>query len=325
MESCCIALSSEEAQVLSAITQNITVSSLDDPMLFALQAARASSQIPQRIQTILQNYKEHGSPTGFLLISGVPVDDDAIGQTPLNNTLHMGCRTALAKIQAVFNEYLGEMIAYEAEGFGQLFQDMVPNQALSTSQTSLGSKVELEIHTEQAFSKLRPDFVSLSCLRGDPAANTCTLHVKQILSQLTHEQQQLLRQPLWNIGIDMSFKMNGHEFMDGDVRGPMPIVYGPAEDPFLVFDQDLMVGINTEAHELRKVLVDIYHKHRYEHCLSAGEIIIVDNNRAVHGRSPFTPKFDGTDRFIIRSFVVSDLERSTYARGGTRMIAAHYS
>ena len=33
-----------------------------------------------------------------------------------------------------------------------------------------GSGVELELHTEQAFSKLRPDVLSLACLRGNPKA-----------------------------------------------------------------------------------------------------------------------------------------------------------
>ena len=41
--------------------------------------------------------------------------------------------------------------------------------------------------------------------------------------------------------------------------------------------------------------------------LEAGDLLIVDNTVAVHGRSPFTPRFDGTDRWLQRSFVMSDL------------------
>ena len=59
------------------------------------------------------------------------------------------------------------MVSYEAEGNGRLFQDMVPNKELALSQTSLGSKKELELHTEQAFSEMRPDYLSLACLKGD--------------------------------------------------------------------------------------------------------------------------------------------------------------
>ena len=52
----------------------------------------------------------------------------------------------------------------------------------------------------------------------------------------------------------------------------------------------------------------------------------VDNVRAVHGRSPFAPRFDGQDRFIIRSFAIRDLVRTRYARpAGTRTHSAEYS
>ena len=56
------------------------------------------------------------------------------------------------------------------------------------------------------------------------------------------------------------------------------------------------------------------------------EIILIDNNRAVHGRSPFFPKYDGNDRFLVRCFATFDLEKSAYARlDGERTIAAIYS
>ena len=51
-----------------------------------------------------------------------------------------------------------------------------------------------------------------------------------------------------------------------------------------------------------------------------------DNNRAVHGRSSFSPKYDGNDRFLIRCFSTFDLEKSAYARPNNgRMISAIYS
>jgi L-asparagine oxygenase len=73
-------------------------------------------------------------------------------------------------------------------------------------------------------------------------------------------------------------------------------------------------------------IVDIYYKQRIEHNLQPGEIILIDNNRAVHGRSPFFPKFDGNDRFLIRCFSTFDYEKSIYARSEScRVISAIYS
>ena len=88
-------------------------------------------------------------------------------------------------MQAIVNSMLGDMVAYEAEGAGRLFQDMVPNPELATRQQSQSSKVELECHTEQAFSRLCPDWISLGCLRGDASAATYSMSVRTLLDALS--------------------------------------------------------------------------------------------------------------------------------------------
>lgn len=228
---------------------------------------------------------------------------------------------------------LGQMIAYEAEGGGQLFQDTVPDKSMANNQSSIGSHTELEIHTEQAFSKLRPDFLSLACLRGDPEALTYVLPLQAILENLSNEEIDLLKQPLWTTSVDLSFRLYGLEFIEGDIRGPMPILSRRAEGlvfdkhPLgLVFDQDLMRGIDILSQKMIDKIVDIYYKHRIAHNLQPGEIIFIDNRTALHGRSPFFPRYDGNDRFLTRCFATLDYDRSEYARmKGSRTIAAIYS
>jgi hypothetical protein len=186
--------------------------------------------------------------------------------------------------------------------------------------------VELEIHTEQAFSKLRPDILSLSCLRGDPNAFTHIFPVQFIIDNMDERELGLLRQPLWITSVDMSFKLNNYDFIDGDVRGPFPILYGNEDDPKLLFDQDLMTGINEQANVLLTKIVDIYYATKLKHNLKPGEIIFIDNHRAVHGRSSFSPKYNGRDRFLIRCFISFHYEKFQYARiEGTRTYAAIYS
>ena len=319
-----IHLDPREASALQELILGVTASPVAAPDDFIAQAREAARDVPERLRTAIERFGEHGSPTGFLLISGIPVDDSSIPPTPPSNASHAGSRTDLARIQAILNQTVGEMIAYEAEGGGKLFQDMAPNSALSKTQTSLGSDVALEIHTEQAFSELRPDVLSLACLRGDAMAKTYTLHVRQILDHVTEREAALLRLPLWTIGVDASFVMSGLLNGNSDMRGPMPILEGSDEDPTLVFDQDLMRSVDDAGEELRAKLVSLYYEHRHEHVLSPGDIMFVDNRRAVHGRSAFRPKFDGSDRFIVRSFVVHDYARSEHARIG-RTVQASFS
>jgi L-asparagine oxygenase len=77
---------------------------------------------------------------------------------------------------------------------------------------------------------------------------------------------------------------------------------------------------------MRQRIVGLYAELRVSHTLSRGELLIVDNRRALHGHAPFAARFDGSDRFLVRSFVVRDLAVSRHARPGNgRVVAAELS
>ncbi len=316
--------SSERERLIELAGELLTVSPTDSPELFCRQAHRAARRLPDRLEELLTDFAGRGSETGTMLLDGLAVEQPP--PTPPDNRSHLGESTLLARVQAIVNHACGEMVAYEAEGHGRLYQDMVPNRALAQSQTSLGSRVELELHTEQAFSKLRPDVLCLACLRGHPDAQTYVLPAHALLEHLNPFERKLLRQPLWMTGVDGSFKQDGHEFIEGDERGPLAIVGGAEDDPTIVFDQDLMRGVDEQAQAMIARIVEVYRAERRSVTLRPGQILLLDNVRAVHGRSPFKPNFDGSDRFIIRSFAIRDLVRTRYARPGNgRVIAAEYS
>jgi len=87
-----------------------------------------------------------------------------------------------------------------------------------------------------------------------------------------------------------------------------------------------MFGINDSAQQLVGKIVEIYYRYRNKHNLKPGEIILIDNRHAVHGRSSFYPKYDGRDRFLIRCFSVFDYNYTAYARyNDSRIVSAIYS
>jgi L-asparagine oxygenase len=319
-----IILSEKNIQFLKLLASKITEIPSIEPELYCKQAKELSEYLPTHIKESLMHFSEFGSNKGFLLINNISLDDTEIPDTPNGNTFKIGEQTILSKIQAILTSYVGEMIAYEAEGYGRLFQDVVPIYSMATNQTSLGSRIELENHTEQCFSKLRPDILSLACLRGDENAFTYIMPVQTVIRNLTDEEIKYLREPNWTTGVDLSFKMNGNEFIDGDIRGPFPIISGSMEDPHFLFDQDLMKGINEESQQMVSKIIEIYKANREIHNLKPGEIVLIDNRRAVHGRSAFLPKYNGTDRFLIRCFATFDYKKSEYARE-QRTVKAIYS
>jgi len=325
----------DELQFLKDIesdTQIRNIDPIESPELFCKEVKRLSLyKIPPRIQDIFTDFSRNGNKDGVLLVRGLPIlykdEDYSSFYTPPINTESVGSTTLLARLQAVLMSLLGEMISYEAEGGGRLFQDLVPVKNMETKQTSYSSNIELEIHTEQAFSELRPDILSLACVRGDEKAMTYILPVERILENLhSNEDRLLLLQPMWEMGVDLSFQVNGHVFLQGMVRGPVPMIrhLDTFPRPLLTFDQDLMKGTTTESQKIIPKIVDIYHQHRTTYCLKSGDILFLDNRCAVHGRSSFQPIYDGLDRFLIRCFATTDYEKSRHAREG-RMVRAIYS
>ena len=308
----------EQLTILANRFQHVSPSTKEDDYISSVK--HFSSMLPVRIKQILNYFRSHGHEHGVLLIRNVP--NDMLVNTPKDNKEHIGETTILSRIQALFNEYIGHMVSYEAEGDGYLFQDMVPNKELSTTQTSLGSKVELELHTEQAFSDYRPDYLSLACIKGDENAYTYFLHVNQIVEELTDKETQYLEKKKWKIGVDMSFALNGCDFV---TRGPLSILNNRYDHYDLVFDQDLMIGETKTSSKMIDEIVTIYHNCRHGYVLQPGEILLLDNHKVVHGRSPFQPKFDGNDRFIIRSFIMKDLKKIEGKTNGKRSIKCEYS
>lgn len=324
---------------LIQIVETIQISPSDQPELYCKQMKELSNLLPENIKTELKNLLDNliSSLNPFIIFkfnNHLLNEHQNIPDTPPNNKHKTGEKTILAKIQALLVSFISNLVFYEAEGYGRIFQDIVPDITMKNEQSSVGSNKELEIHTEQAFSKLKPDFLSLACVRGDKSALTYILPLNTILRYLDGPAKKLIQTPLWKIGVDYSFELNGNEFIDGNERGPIPIININGEDtyaeqdPLLVFDQDLMIGITEEANDIIKKITNIYYEHRIQHCLQPGEIVIINNNKAVHGRSGFKPNYNGKDRFLIRCFGMTNenYQRTSYARTHDNvMFSAIYS
>jgi hypothetical protein len=159
----------------------------------------------------------------------------------------------------------------------------------------------------------------LLCLRGDPAAATTLASVHELLPHLDQRTIEVLRQPRFRTAVDESY-LHGAPNRLGP---PMPVLRGDPAWPSMVFDADLMVGTDAEADDALQRLGDAVAAHHGTVVLEAGDLLVVDNDVSVHGRTPFTPRFDGTDRWLQRTFVVSDLGPSSGERVG-RVITTRF-
>ena len=227
------------------------------------------------------------------MYKGVPTGK--VPETPSTNDCNVGATTEMRRHQEEIVRKFAPLVAYKEECNGAMFQDIVPVKSLAKLQTSTSSDQPLEIHTEQAFWEQRPTFISLACLRGDSNAVTYVLPLETLLQHLSAEDVEYLKKPMWVCRVDTSFILGGAK---NTLHGPMPIL----RESSIVFDQDLMSGIVPKADLLIRKIVDIYEQYRTSIVLEAGDVLVLDNRIFLHGRSKFTPRYDGTDRFLIRCF-----------------------
>jgi hypothetical protein len=143
--------------------------------------------------------------------------------------------------------------------------------------------------------------------------------VHELITQLPADVVETLFQPRFRTAVDESY-LDGRR---NALSALMPVFSGNAARPSMVFDADLMVGTDQQANDALRALSDTAARCHTSVALQSGDLLIVDNSTAVHGRTPFTPRFDGTDRWLQRSFVVADLAASAADRQG-RVITTHF-
>ena len=283
--------------------------SLEDEKFFTA-FRRAGRILPGAIYDAVTKFADNPPAAGALLLSGLPIGE--LPDTPTNprETADKSLRTEL--LLCAVARLLGQPVGYAPELSGKIVQDLVPTKNDRYRQVSTSSGSTLDWHTEAAFHPHRPRYLLLLCLRGDEEARTTLASIRVVLAHLEPHVVDTLRQPLFTTRADESY-VGARPTKTSRPRG---IISGPSGEEQFCFDADLMEGVNEEAEVALNSLLAAIREHHGSVCLVAGDLLIVDNNLAVHGRTPFTPRFDGKDRWLQRTFVVSDLSLSADDRSG---------
>ena len=203
-------------------------------------------------------------------------------------------------------QQLGAVAGYSGERDGRLVHDVAPSWAGRNSKTSEGAVVALGHHNEIAAAahRHRPGYICLLCVRSDHdhVAVTPTADVAAALRYLSEIQIALLRERLFATYAPASFG-------DSSVRVVHAIITGPAWAPEICFNSDRTSAITADAAAALDALAEAFTKPDVLRCtrLEPGDLMIINNYKAVHGRSPFTPRFDGCDRWLQRTYVFPSL------------------
>lgn len=280
-------------------------------------ARRAGRRLPDPIADAVLGFADRAPRSGALLIDSLPVG--TLPPTPAAPGARASHWMLSELILLSIARLLGQPVGYAPEHGGRIVQDIVPVAATADQQISTSSSCDLMFHTETAFHPFRPRYLLLSCLRGDRRAATTLMSIHDILDQLDEPSIELLYQPRFRLAVDTSF-LDGRPGRLGD---PVPVLSGTRAEPTFVFDADLMHGTDPEACAVLETVTGIIARQHSSVVLESGDLLIVDNNLAVHGRTSYRPRYDGRDRWLQRTFVVTDLAPSAAERNG-RVIATAF-
>lgn len=281
-----------------------------DSESFLRAAGYARRRLPAEIHDPLIDLADRSPRQGFLLLKNI--DIGFIPVTPSSPTAATGKDLQSEFVLLSIARCLGQPIGYSPEHNGSIVQNIVPVRGTEGTQISTSSGVELQFHTETAFHPFRPRYLLLLCLRGDPQAGTLVASVYDIVEHLSRGDRAVLRQNRFRTAVDASF-LNGKPSGLGSAQ---PILFGTNSDLTIIYDADLMVGIDSEAQDVLERLANAVRASTKSVVLDAGDLLVIDNNVTVHGRTPFKARFDGSDRWLQRTFVVSDLAPSASDRVG---------
>ena len=311
------------AHVTPAVIESPAWPSLDIPLAlidsspFLAATGHAARIMPAEVHDALVDFADHAPQSGAVVLRGLPVGE--LPLTPDSPTARVTKDPTSEFVLLAAARRLGQPVGYLPEHGGDLVQNLVPTRPNAHRQVSTSSGVDLMFHTEAAFHPHRPRYLLLLCLRGDDRAVTTLSSILEVLPLLPWRAVETLFQPRFRTAVDESY-LHGRQNVLG---APMPVLRGERHRPSMVFDADLMVDTDAEAEDSLRVLAEAVERHHTDFALQQGDLLVVDNYVAVHGRSSYEPRWDGHDRWLQRSMVVSDLAPSAGERDG-RVIVTHF-
>jgi Fe(II)/alpha-ketoglutarate-dependent arginine beta-hydroxylase len=330
MEPYFVDLRNDEKRIIHGLVAEVAAqfSDLEDGA-FLQQVDLCADELPRRLRQELI-YFRLTEPSAICVVRGWTVSGPELGNTPAHWRDRSSAASTLVHDLFFFlcAAVIGSPVAWASKHDGFLMHNVVPIAGDEHQQLSSGSYAELTWHTEDAFHPLRADYLGLLCLRNPDATKTTLGCVEDLPRELTRDP--IFFEPRFHILPDASrlhgtFRHAGRDLPERTAEiarahmtkmlsepDPMPVLFGESNRPYLRMDQHYSRSADGDKeaegrlHDLTRAISD----NLTGYALKPGEIIFVDNYRAVHGRKSFAPRHDGNDRWLRRLNIVRDLRKS---------------
>lgn len=281
--------------------------------VFLLMANSYAVQLPERVLMAVNRFRYRDDHNGTFLLRGFHIDDAQLGDTPSIVSREVDEYSALREgfMLMLMISLVGDAFGWSTQREGALINNVLPIRSHEGEQLSTGSSVDLDWHTEEAFHPYRADYLALMCLRNPDDVPTLVGSIQDI--SIDDVIKEVLFKPRFLFDVDKNFQ-NGMF----DNAAPEPVLFGDFNSPYVKIDPSFMQAVpgDEDAGRALQQITDAFKRSIYEMVLQQGDILFIDNYRVVHGRKAFSPRFDGTDRWLKRVNVTVDLRKSRALRKG---------
>ncbi|XYQ55415.1 TauD/TfdA family dioxygenase [Pectobacterium carotovorum] len=274
-----------------------------------------------KLEAIFQPYELPDTPTDFFPVPDV--EGTAIARV-----------TAIACLAAINSS----AVSYGSENGGELFVNLVvfPPGRGKFSDKSAG---KMSGHTDGVAFPLRghqdlendriapsPDFVCLSALRNPNLVPTTVMPLEHLMKKLSPEHIKELQKPQYIIGSQLTFrdgmvKILGEELEVDDAQ----LLFPMNENWWIRFSHSTTQPAEIDQQPAQEAMDAL--KSACADCimvipLKPGDIALVNNRIALHGRSEPGSEYGGQTRWLLRTYGldVSDILPKQWHEGSTFML-----
>lgn len=316
-----VALSRDESRTVGQMADELLAEHNGADWETLLRAShRLSHRLPASVLDAFYDMRV-GERCEAVIISNLPFNEEALGRTPPTHRAGRDFSVNVAEcLHLLLASALGDPIGFESQQEGNFLNHIIPiEEYRHIANASAGYLHDFDFHTEDAFHVFAPDFIGICCLRNREGAVTSLSSVRDCT--LTPAQKQLLRQPLFHMGVNAL-----HQNVPEAALSKRPILWGDPDDPYFRINghMNLDAVADGEARDAARHLLKELERQRHDLVLSSGDAVFIDNMRAAHGRKRYIPAADGYARWLCRIVVARDLRKSREHRKApaSRTIAA---
>ncbi|MFE1796468.1 TauD/TfdA family dioxygenase [Streptomyces sp. NPDC059517] len=295
-----VRLSAHSRQALHVLVDEIDSAPPSEETLYASMPTLIT-RLPAELAEKIVAFRESRTHDA-LLVRGLPLGAMASMPTPPDAYTASRAAQGFSAVGIAVLGILGTPFAYRGQQNGRLVNNISPmSTTANMSDVGTGSHRPFDLHSEDAFMLNPPSFLQLSCVRNPLRVPTT---ISGLCSgDLDSETLGELRKPAYLVRTNP-----GQTGWDEKRLRPGPVVWGHHDRPLLRYNSARTeptmptAGAAAALDVLRKVLT----RNAEDACLAPGDLLAINNYRLCHARRSFPARFNGSDRWLLRTVAYRD-------------------